>query len=410
MALRASDLRVRMYRVGFGDCFLISFPVDPGHRHVLVDFGVHPNGDIGTLEDVLRDLQAETGKQLSLVVATHEHADHISGFARFSRELSRFHVGEVWMPWALDPDDAQATTTRQQRLTLAETLAAHFNATGGAPDEVSSALVNLRGNDTAVQALRSGFGLAGARVRYLEPGPGLRSLGDIEGLGLRVLAPARDEAFLRQMEPPASQRFLRLDRGIASPANAIRPFPDRWTWKDRVAARHDLGFPAQEEKDLEDLGDAAADLALAVNRIVNNTSLVLLFEFRGQKLLFAGDAQWGNWRSWLDREDSSGLLSQVSFLKVAHHGSHNATPRRVVEGLKAGRCVAMVSTQNHPWPSIPQEALLTALEKRTRGRVARSDVVPHAGAPVAEGPAADRVSAPFHQEAGEVWIDWLTQI
>ena len=32
-------LRVRMYRVGFGDCFLLTFDGDEGPKHVLIDCG-----------------------------------------------------------------------------------------------------------------------------------------------------------------------------------------------------------------------------------------------------------------------------------------------------------------------------------------------------------------------------------
>ncbi|TGU69885.1 hypothetical protein EN787_33620, partial [Mesorhizobium sp. M1C.F.Ca.ET.144.01.1.1] len=46
----------------------------------------------------------------------------------------------------------------------------------------------------------------------------------------------------------------------------------------------------------------AADLAMQLDRGVNNTSLVLAFEFidSGRVFLFPGDAQIGNWLSWKD--------------------------------------------------------------------------------------------------------------
>ena len=49
----------------------------------------------------------------------------------------------------------------------------------------------------------------------------------------------------------------------------------------------------------DDAADAGA-LALAMNNATNNASLVLAFELSkgGKVLLFVGDAQAGNWRSW----------------------------------------------------------------------------------------------------------------
>jgi glyoxylase-like metal-dependent hydrolase (beta-lactamase superfamily II) len=75
-----AQIRIRMYRVGFGDCFLVTFP---GRRpaHVLVDCGVHVAGDINTLKLAVDDIAEVTGGKLALLVATHAHEDHIAGYA-----------------------------------------------------------------------------------------------------------------------------------------------------------------------------------------------------------------------------------------------------------------------------------------------------------------------------------------
>ena len=84
----------------------------------------------------------------------------------------------------------------------------------------------------------------------------------------------------------------------------------------------------------DDAADAGA-LALAMNNATNNASLVLAFELSkgGKVLLFVGDAQAGNWRSWSDGAFDDGgtkvtaedLLGRTVLYKVGHHGSHNAT-------------------------------------------------------------------------------------
>jgi hypothetical protein len=51
-----SSIRVRMYRVGLGDCFLVTFPARNGPAHVLVDCGVHARGDIGTLGQIVQNI------------------------------------------------------------------------------------------------------------------------------------------------------------------------------------------------------------------------------------------------------------------------------------------------------------------------------------------------------------------
>ena len=46
-----------MYRVGFGDFFLLTVPSDDGPQHILIDCGVTPGktkkGDIGTIKDAV---------------------------------------------------------------------------------------------------------------------------------------------------------------------------------------------------------------------------------------------------------------------------------------------------------------------------------------------------------------------
>src|SRR4029077_482021 len=43
---------------------------------------------------------------------------------------------------------------------------------------------------------------------------------------------------------------------------------------------------------------AALTAAKKLNSFLNNQSLVILFTFKGKKLLFVGDAQAGNWEHW----------------------------------------------------------------------------------------------------------------
>jgi hypothetical protein len=68
-----------------------------------------------------------------------------------------------------------------------------------------------------------------------------------------------------------------------------------------------------------------------LDSFLNNTSLILLFEVKGRKLLFPGDAQLENWQWALSQPGVEELLSDVDVYKVGHHGSRNATPRKLWE-------------------------------------------------------------------------------
>jgi len=146
-------------------------------------------------------------------------------------------------------------------------------------------------------------------------------------------------------------------------------------------------------------------LAFALDQAINNTSLVTLFQYRGQYLLFPGDAQYGNWKYWIDQEGSDQVLSRVSFYKVSHHGSVNATPKDALEKMTTGKFAAMLSTQNSPWPSIPEPKLLEALERKASRRVVRSDSLPVSGAP---NVAMARLPQGFAK--GDLWYDYLVSL
>src|SRR5215471_8279727 len=213
----ANTIRIRMYRVGFGDCFLVTLPLaDNGEfRHVLVDCGVHTKGNIGTLDEVIDNIGEVTGKKLAVVVATHAHQDHISGFD--PDKFGKFEIGEVWLPWTEDPNDPQAVKLKKKQVALVGQLQDHFaaQAFGGArPSKsraaASAAVANLVQNKTALQGLHSGFGV-NAQVRFFKAGDSLPNVTKISGLSVRFLGPPTDEKFLAKMDPPSGHSYLRLD-------------------------------------------------------------------------------------------------------------------------------------------------------------------------------------------------------
>lgn len=382
--LAKNKLRVRMYRVGFGDCFLVSVPEGDGHKHILVDCGVHFRGDIKVMEDVIRNIGAETDWKLAIVIASHAHQDHISGFGAYAELWKQFTIGEVWLPWLEDPKNRQAKKLRQKRAALASSLRSHFAAAPGAVnDQITDLLVNATGmtldgraaaggtNAAAMNLLMNGFDDQ-AEVRYLEAGEELRHAGRIKGLTARILAPSTDEKFLSRMDPPPSQRFLRLGPDGVAEEGKLEPFAPRWCMSAAPP-----GFEPLSEEEAKELGDQLTvpmdRFALALDRVLNNTSLVVAFRFGGELLLFPGDAQWGNWQSWI--AEGKDLLNEMTFYKVGHHGSHNATPKEAVEHMPENGFVAMASTQSKPWDSIPAPKLVKALKQRSGNQYIQSDSI-----------------------------------
>jgi hypothetical protein len=152
---------------------------------------------------------------------------------------------------------------------------------------------------------------------------------------------------------------------------------------------------------------AAGQFALNVDGLANNSSLVLAIELSpgGRVLLFAGDAQIGNWLSWFGkvdypkgeshgkdmvwtledgrRVDARDLLARTVLYKVGHHGSHNATLKHGGLEMMGSRWpdefVAMLSVdenvaRNHTtYGEMPLTSLVYELLGRTDGRLLRTD-------------------------------------
>jgi hypothetical protein len=410
-----------MYRVGFGDFFLVTVPSSQGPLHVLVDCGaLHGKGDIGTLEAAVDDMATETGKKLALIVVTHRHADHLSGFTRCGEVFETFQVGGVWMPiWETEYDDdvarAQAELTAlaldlQVGLAARDDIAGRamrdmlYNATGVEPFGIAGA----RGsNADALRRLKHGLGVT---PRYYAAGdaPELPASLAVAGLEAQILGPPPVDqmAFLRLMDLRKGVGEY-LGAGGARTGDGARLAPFGPDFQADVSAYPAAAFsefapPGAEESSayfnapMEALlhgvqPEVALDAVKQLDSHLNNQSLVVLFTFKGRRLLFVGDAQAGNWEYWLYQgagpspapsgeiaPGSLDILSSIDLYKVGHHGSTNATPIQALSAMREGT-TALCSTEAHVYGTdeknteVPRRPLLEAIEEK--GALVRSDQI-----------------------------------
>jgi len=126
-------ISLRVYPVGFGDCFLLGFHyAGDDNRFVLVDFGStaltkkrvpRSRAFMDYMNKVADDIAGRCGRkngkggQLHAIIATHRHADHINGFARKkdgkgSGDIIRTLKPDVVIqPWTEDPDAEKDATS-----------------------------------------------------------------------------------------------------------------------------------------------------------------------------------------------------------------------------------------------------------------------------------------------------------
>src|SRR4051812_15300212 len=93
----AREVRVRMYRQGLGDCFLLIFPGNRKPFHMLIDCGVllGTQDQEAKMQKVAGDIATTCGGHLDLLVATHEHWDHLSGFIQAQDIFKNIEVNEL---------------------------------------------------------------------------------------------------------------------------------------------------------------------------------------------------------------------------------------------------------------------------------------------------------------------------
>lgn len=399
-----SHVRIRMYNVGFGDCFLLTFAYpDEVSRHVLVDFGTMglPKRDGERLHgtaDVARQIAADCGTEgLTAVVATHRHQDHISGFAgRSGVTIEQLEPGLVMQPWTEQPDLPEHATsptahrnTARRFMTMNDDLEQHLSdhgllfvagtERGGEHVEDDFDLDQLGGvvehygrtaRSVAQNGVRDIIFLGNNNIKnwdsverlatmghcheYLRAGERTSLSKRLPGATVHVLGPpTADDVELGVQASKHDTEFWHMARsawgvglrGLALGDEAwgrFDPMPNTPVECRWLASHIRHARPRDLLAIVRDLDDA-----------LNNTSLILLFEVWSgadrKLLLFSGDAQIESWNHCFENPETVALLEDVDVYKVGHHGSLNATPKKSLWGQfckqgPEGALVTLLST------------------------------------------------------------------
>jgi hypothetical protein len=391
-------VRVRMYRLGLGECFLISFPRLGRLFHMLIDCGVAP-GTPHAIMAVAKDILKTTRGELDVVVVTHRHWNHVSGFLQARDIFRRMRAEQVWLSWTENPSDARAAKLAWRRHPRRVT----------APSRV----------DQALDVARS----IGRTVRYWRGGEGPVALSGVGGARVFFLAPPTPDA--------GTGAALRMK------TNKIRstesPFDQRYRLGPEEALKIPLlaSYPAEDWRQIgEQSREPLPPLRLDTDAALNDTSLAIAIELAGPRgeskvLLFPGDASATSWYWWHEHrwppEDPNAvtcanLLEATVLYKVSHNGSASGTAMQVgLDMMTSPDLVAMISVDEEAamqrrW-IMPAPSLLTALASRTRGRIIRTD----RGVPESPGEESDlspREQLEFEQaiQSSDLYIDYEVKI
>jgi beta-lactamase superfamily II metal-dependent hydrolase len=343
----------RMYNTGsVGDCLLLLFRKgEEVTFKMLIDCGGW-NTDRKQVEKCVKSIRDTCGGELDLLVLTHQHEDHVSGFNQARDVFNEIKVKEVWMSWIEDKTDDIGKILKEKygkklkevkKATLEAIAALKAHARHNAKVKGFGASMNRkmmsmqdtlalvefeegkmqgrnlrakrRTNDAAIEYVRN----KGKTMHYRVPGEVISDMKGAEGMKFFILGPPRD----------ADMRFFKIDmeeEEMYHLALNSRTNPAARQSKQRIIesgitleeGRSPFGveymMEGQEKKDFmkmynsadyswrgieTDWQESAAAIALRVTALTNNTSLAMAVEFEsGKVILLPADAQSGNWMGW----------------------------------------------------------------------------------------------------------------
>jgi hypothetical protein len=411
-----------------GDCFLLKFAERDQLSFVLIDFGSYEGNNKNRELEIARDIRKTVGGNPLKVVLTHQHKDHLSGFVNAAEVLNELKISDLWLSYLDDPKGKEADSVR-------DAMGKFWDKNG----EITRAIRKKYKNTAAVRGMlkaKENFELfaeqqtggsaiknllkwSNNKCRFLLPGQHF-DLPDFPAgwVNVYVLGPPTDPTLLKQMNPGEDEEVnslammsqladldasanLMLDAlnslsGEGSVKATVENFPFNKKFvftptgkpeEDRVVDTYNKvdKWRRIDHEWLSEIGK----VSLYMDSLTNNSSLVLAFELVELKkvLLFVGDAQIGNWKSWLkvnfkDTDvTAADLLSRTVLYKAGHHSSHNATLLESLNLMNGEELVIMIPVNEKISTkrgfAMLRPGMLRGYNRKSEGRVLRSDKIFH---------------------------------
>lgn len=421
---------IHMYKIGTGDCFVLKFKSGQDVTFTMViDCGCYRR-KFDQIRPYVEELKRDVNNHINALVVTHEHNDHVLGFQAAEALFTDadLTVDRIWMGWSENDDDDKVKEWKEdygeKKMALALAAKRLKNAMDSNEfkeqfkDSIhGNAMLSLRGRfadtlqdfaDLHVSGEYKGSlkgmavvkeKIADNNITYHSPGSVLKDIPGLDGIRIFVLGPPEfhtevetepeepEDAYEHNKDLNDSDLFV---HALNAPSDS-RLDPRLSPFDELFMMQKGSHYNAYEDPDAPwrridfDWLFSSGGFALRLNSITNNLTLCLAIEHEesGKVMLFPGDAEFGNWKTWhdVDWKEKAGidiktkdLLNRVVLYKVAHHLSHNGTARRLgLDMMTSPDLCAMVPLDydiiSSTWKStMPSRMILKELLEKTKGR------------------------------------------
>jgi beta-lactamase superfamily II metal-dependent hydrolase len=426
-------LIIRVYSVGVGDCIHVRIPhgrTDGDDFHLLIDCGTRGKAALlkAAVDHLKANLPEVAGKRrLDMMLISHEHEDHIKGVD--PKWLADVAIENLWMSAAMNRAHPQAKFKHSFHDEVAAAMRG-IAARGLAlsPDLQDMVSRYSIANEGAIEALTKDLPASNKiEPLYVHAGLPANELRPttLAGATFKVLGPQENIDYY-YLGLDAAKKVERLSLTGAAATDEGSQNAHRTSHVPPNISRRD--FERLKARMMSNLFAFAEE----EGEIVNNTSVMLLIEWQGRRLLFVGDAEWNSrfvpgrknfaWNVAWEKHKQE-LKEPIDFLKVGHHGSTNSTPwndredgedsepAQILDAIlplpekgKKPKAQAVVSTDRTKYDSIPKAPLLVELGRRvsnTRryGNVLDPDMI---------------AGLPLYETHEKIWLDksqpWRTDL
>jgi len=343
-------IRVKSYKAGKGDAFLLSFGKNKEHN-ILIDMGIS-----STYTQIKPDLEslASNGQKIDLLVVTHMHDDHIAGAIKFLEDNGKnkniIEVDEVWhnsyrhlkFDNKEESDIVEDRTIRvlEKYIERQEANIFEENRLEKISVQQGSIFSKLLNN---FYSWNSSFNNQAVKVNTNKP----IKIGD----DIKIILLSPNESKLNSL----SKKWLNWLNNIKKIDTTSNKEEFEYAFEFLMRKEDYIKTNIEknssiEKNNFETLyleGEDTKDLS-----VPNGTSIAFILEYRDKKLLFLGDSHEDIIYKNLNELLKNGYLLDFDLVKLSHHGSIENISNRLLSLFSSKRFLISTNGKGYGHPSI----------------------------------------------------------